>query len=302
MCGSPYLDADGAHASAHCPATYSARMRKHIHLSRVIAVAAKEAGLRTNVEPDTHSLLLGEFTKSECRKIFPKRIDKRYQDQFNAVLNAIELVASSACDMTEAAKYAYVQARIDQLPLVKKEDAVGLRIDVSLENEETGEARWVDVTVVHTGAESYQDKEIKSVNQRQIIAQLASSLALPDPLKASENPSPTLVERTTTKITKYSRLLQVAKKQTTEKKRKQVPVFSTFAISDYGELAPDAADFTEWLVNQYKLKVERDGKRSDGCKPLELVRDFRHRLRIGIQLAVASGCGEMLCRAGHAWG
>jgi len=66
-------------------------------------------------------------------------------------------------------------------------------------------------------------------------------------------------------------------------------------------MAPAAGDLQEWLVNQYKVKCEQAGKRADGCKPADLVRDFRHRLRIGVQMAVAAGCGEMLCRAGQAW-
>jgi hypothetical protein len=275
-------------------------MKKHNFIIRVLARAAKEAGLRVSVEPDTHGLLLGDFSKSACRRIFPKYVSKQYKDKFNEVMNAIDLVASPACAMDEAAKHAYVQARIDQLPAAKRDDHVGLRIDLAVENEETGEAKWVDVTVVHTGCESYQDKEIKAVTARQIAAKLTDNLSLPDPMKA--DPSPMLVERTSAKNSKYSNLLLVAKKQALEKKRKQAPTFFTFAMSDYGETAPVAVEFQEWLVSQYRTKCEREGRRADGCKTVDLVYDFRHRLCIGIQLAVAAGCGEMLRRAGQAWG
>jgi hypothetical protein len=294
-----YLDADGCHASAQCPSAAAGRNKKHNYVARVIARMAKEAGLRVNVEPDTYGLLLGEFSKAECRKIFPKHISKHYRDKFQEVLDAIELVASPTCTMDVVAKRVYVQTRVDALPTVKKEDTTGLRIDVSMENEETGETKWVDVTVVHTGADSYHKKELSAVSSRQITAGLSSALAIPDPFKS--DPSPTLVERTTAKNAKYSRLLLVAKKQTAEKKRKQAPSFFTFAVSDYGEMAPAAVDMQEWLVNQFKIKCEQAGKRADGCKPLDLVRDFRHRLRIGIQMAVAAGCGEMLSRCGQAW-
>jgi hypothetical protein len=298
----PFLDFDGAHAAAHCPAAKAGRLKKHNYLVRVLARAAKEAGLRVNVEPDTHGLLLGEFPKSECRRIFPKHSSKRYRDKFNEVLNAIDLIASAACEMNDAEKHRYVQARIDDLPSVAREDATGLRIDVAIENEETGETKWVDVTVVHTGADSYQERELKAVGKRQIALQISTSLSLPvpDPLKL--NPSPTLVQRETAKVEKYSRLLLIAKKQAAEKKRKQIPTFSTFAVSDYGELSPVAMDLQDWLVNQYRIKCELAGKRADGRRPMDLVRDFRWRLRLGIQLALASGCGEMLNRAGAAWG
>ena len=93
----------------------------------------------------------------------------------------------------------------------------------------------------------------------------------------------------------------MAKKQTKEKKRRQVPVFSTFAMSDYGELAPAALELQEWLVSQFRAKCEATPKRDDGLKPLDLVRDYRFRLQLGVQLALAAGFGEMCYRAGKPW-
>ena len=226
---------------------------------------------------------------------FPETYPAKYKDKFTA----IEMVASPACEMTEAEKYAFVQVRIDALPVVKRDETTGLRIDLAMENKETGEAKWVDATVVHTGAESYQSKELKVMGSRLIAHQLAARITVPDPIAL--DPSPTLLERTTAKNEKYSRLLLVAKKQAVEKKRKQAPVFSTFAMSDYGEMAPEAVALQEWLVNQYRRKCEQDGPRADGCKTVDLVRVFRYKLRIGVQMALAAGCGEMLCRAGQAW-
>ena len=66
-------------------------------------------------------------------------------------------------------------------------------------------------------------------------------------------------------------------------------------------MAPAAVDLQEWLVNQFRVKVERGGKRADGCTVPDLVRNFRQHLRLGIQLAIASGCGDMLRHAGQAW-
>jgi len=154
--------------------------------------------------------------------------------------------------------------------------------------------------VVHTSAASYLKKEMKAVSSRRTAAELSSSLSIPDPFLKSD-PSPILVERTTAKNEKYSRLLLVAKKQAAEKKRKQAPIFSTFAVSDYGEIAPVAQDLQEWIVNQYWVKLEQAGKRADGCKTMDLVRGFRNRLRLGIQMAVATGCGEMMIKAGQPW-
>ena len=176
----------------------------------------------------------------------------------------------------------------------------GLRIDISLENESTGETVWGDVTAVHTAAESYQDKEIKNLCARHISAHVSDVFLGPDPFKL--DPSPTLVERTNAKISKYSRLVHVGKKQAAEKKRKQTPRFAAIAVSDYGEVAPMAADLMEWLVQQFRVRCELAGKRSDGVSTLDRVREFRRDLYTGVQFAIAAGCGEMMCRTGRAWG
>ena len=74
-----------------------------------------EAGLNVRVEPTTYDLLLGEFSKEDCRRIFPKAASRLYQDRFRAVLNALETVSSPACTISAAEKAAYVQVRIDAL-------------------------------------------------------------------------------------------------------------------------------------------------------------------------------------------
>ena len=166
--GAPqYLDADGCHAAAHCPATYGSRMKKHAFIGRVLARAAKEAGLVVRVEPDTYNLLLGEFSKSDCRRI-SKYVSKAYREKFDEVIAATELVASPSCELSEEAKKKLVQSKVDALPTAKREDVTGLRIDIAIENEATGETKWADVTAVHTGAESYRTR--------------SSSLSLPDRL------------------------------------------------------------------------------------------------------------------------
>jgi hypothetical protein len=275
-------------------------MKKHNFITRVLARAGKDAGLGVRVEPDTHSLLLGEFSKSDCRRIFPKNVSKPYREKFDEVIAVTELVASPSCVLSEEAKRTLVQSKVDALPSVNREDATGLRIDIALENETTGETYWGDVTAVHTGSESYRDKELKSLCARQIAAQVSESILVPDPFKL--DPSPLLVDRTTAKISKYSRLVLVGKKQAREKKRKQEPRFAAIAVSDYGELAPMATDLMEWIVQQFRLKCEQAGKRADGISALDRVRDFRRKLYTGVQFAIAAGCGDMLCRAGQAWG
>jgi hypothetical protein len=299
-CKSQFLDADGCHASAHCPASRSAVMKKHNFITRVVAQAGREAGLTVRVEPDTHSLLLDEISRPDCRRIFPKYVSKEYREKFDEVIAVTELVASPDCELSVEAKRALVLAKIDALPSVKREDMKGLRIDFSLENQSTGETVWGDVTTLHPGAESYVAQELKSLAARQISAQVSEAIMVPDPFKL--DPSPLLIDRCAAKISKYSRLVLVGKRQAANKKRVQAPRFNAFAVSDYGEFSPMAADLCEWLVQQFRIKSDEEGKRSDGVASLDRVRDFRRRLYTKVQFAVASGCGEMLVRAGQSWG
>ena len=58
-------------------------------------VAAQQAGLSVRVEPDTHSLLLAQFSKEECRHIFPKVSSSAFKAQFVNVMKAIEVATAS---------------------------------------------------------------------------------------------------------------------------------------------------------------------------------------------------------------
>ena len=78
----------------------------------------------------TYSLLLGEFSKRDCRRIFPKGASKQYLEKFQAVLNALEVVSSPACTITDAEKASYVQIRI-ALSILKEHELKGLRIDAA---------------------------------------------------------------------------------------------------------------------------------------------------------------------------
>ena len=54
--------------------------------------------------------------------MFPRRTSKLYRDRVNAVVNAVELISSPSCAMSDAEKRDYVQTRIDALPAVSKEE------------------------------------------------------------------------------------------------------------------------------------------------------------------------------------
>jgi hypothetical protein len=94
----------------------------------------------------------------------------------------------------------------------------------------------------------------------------------------------------------------VATKQHADGKRVSVPKFSAFIVSDLGELSPAATELQEWLVEQYRVRLKKQGRRDDGCSISELVRQFRHKFKVGIQLAIASGLGAQIQAAGQPWG
>ena len=54
------------------------------------------------------------------------------------------------------------------------------------------------------------------------------------------------------------------------------------------------------LVDQFRRKCIKLGRRSDGVSTS--VRQFRHRFKVGIQMAIATGLGAMLQAAGQPWG
>jgi hypothetical protein len=259
-----------------------------------------EAGLNVRVEPATYELLLGEFSRADCRRLFPKAASKQYMEKFQAVLNALETVSSPACTISAEEKAAYVQVRIDALPLLKSYELKGLRIDAALENPVTGETKWTDVSVMHTSAASYASAELKAVGQKITASSIAATFQVPDYLKAT--PSPSLLKREAEKNFKYSRLITVAQKQTKEKKRLQCPSFNSFIVSDFGDLSPAAVELQEWIVTAYAKKCERDGARLDGCNKQDMVRAFRQKFKLNVQLAIASGLGGMLLTAGQPMG
>ena len=69
-------------------------MKKHTFIMCVVSRACKEAGLLVKVEPDTHGLLLGEFSKADCRRIFPKNASKHFKSLFTDMLAAVDFVAA----------------------------------------------------------------------------------------------------------------------------------------------------------------------------------------------------------------
>ena len=153
---------------------------------------------------------------------------------------------------------------------------------------------------MHTTCLSYQDAELKAVVQRNLSAAVAVEHVVPDALL--HEPSPTLLNKEKHKIEKYSRLIMVATRQYSDGKRASLPKFTPFLVSDFGEMSPAAVELQEWIVEQFRVRLKKQGRRDDGCSSSELVRQFRHKFKVGIQLGIASGLGAMIQAGGQHWG
>ena len=141
------------------------------------------------------------------------------------------------------------------------------------------------------------DKRVKSSCKRNLSTAVANSNSLPDALQY--DPSPTLLDREAKKVEKYSRLVLMANNTG---KRSSLPSFAPFVVSDFGELSPAAADLQEWIVEQFRRKCVKQGARANGTSTSDLVRQFRHKFKVGIQFAMAAGLGAMIQAAGQPWG
>jgi hypothetical protein len=157
---SPFIDANGNHASSKCPATAKARCKKHANIVKVLVTAAQAAGLKVLCEPPTHSLLLGQFSEVNCRRIFPKYASKDYTSRFTNLLAAVDMCSNNP-DLTSLQKQSVLTEHIEALPALKDSDTTGLRLDISLEDVTSGEAYWIDATAVHTTSPSYVTKRLK---------------------------------------------------------------------------------------------------------------------------------------------
>ena len=271
------------------------RCRKHTNVVTVLVTAAQAAGLHVKWEPDTYGLLLGQFSKAECRRIFPRQASKEYDAKFEDVMSTL-LSFSESKDTTLLQQQVLLEEKVRALPELKPDDTTGLRLDLSITDPVTQETKWIDATICHTTSPSYLKKETENAIARQLSLAIATEHQLPD-LKQFE-PSPTLLQRENKKAEKYARLIAIANKQHREGRRPKAPQFIPFVLADSGEYSPQALDLQEWLVSRYK-ESQRRITRTDGVPLTELVRSYRQNLRVSIQLALAAGIGAMLLTAGH---
>src|SRR4051812_31936149 len=74
--------------------------KKHDSITRGLARFAREAGMQASIEPDTFSLLMQEFPKEVCSKLFPLN----FSDLPRGVAQLITSYQGAAGAFTSAAK------------------------------------------------------------------------------------------------------------------------------------------------------------------------------------------------------
>ena len=135
------------------------------------------------------------------------------------------------------------------------------------------------------------------MTKRRISGEIAEEMKVPDAVAST--PSPTLLARELAKKEKYSRLVYVAKKQYLEGKRRAIPQFTPFVLADNGEMIPSSLTLQEWIVDAFRRKCQREGPWADGTSIGHSVTGFRHRLKLAVHFALASGMGVMINAAGR---
>ena len=156
-----------------------------------LMAAAQAAGLQVHWETDTYSLLMGQFSKAECRRIFPKWTTKEYDTKLTQIMDAVLDRAPNSA-VTPQQQQAQLDEMVRALPPLKDADPVELRIDLAVTDPVNGDTFWVDATVCHTNSPSYLRVEGQAAIARQVAMMAVQECKTPDVMGLE--PSPMLVQ------------------------------------------------------------------------------------------------------------
>jgi hypothetical protein len=293
------LDPWGNHDNASCPPTYKARFEGHTKLTRGIVRMAREAGVTAEREPKTHELLLGQFSRSQCAKLFPKTYPKAYMKRAEELVREALTFGAMQPEARRRAEDTWldaVDALDDEAPSLRpselaqdrnKSDRKGLRIDVQLVDD-TGQELWLDGTIGHPLVGARREAEIKRTRERiHSDSKLVRSRTSVTVEKARQDKEET-----------YLLLKLVASKQHTDGKRARMPEFYPVVLTTFGEVGPGATLVREWLCERLGRKLEREGPRADGSEPKQLLNEYRQNFNMMLAEAVAHRVGAMATSAG----
>jgi hypothetical protein len=284
------LDVHGDHANSNCPAAAAGRHLRHNTLKYACHYAAKEAGVVSYTEPETHTVLLNRFTPEACHTLFPQAPNREYKRRVEEVVKDQDAVIAVEDDTKRAALLVDIGRRIDRLTRHRPDSSKGLRLDGQLKDSHSGKELWYDTTCGHPTARRHRAAEFQHTMRRLAATQ-------PEELETLE-PSLTITNLHNDKVQGYALMLAIAKRQVHDGVRTVMPTFAPVALTTSGEACDGTRFLTEWLVNRYSEKLAREGARNDDRKATHLTGDFRFRFKLSLLFAIIKGQAAQLQSAG----
>ncbi len=167
----------------------------------------------------------------------------------------------------------------------------GLRLDGTILHPASGEQVWFDISAVHTTCKTHIKGEVKATLERRMAGREGAS-----------RQSAALTEGYQGKLDRYSLLatMRMVERQVFAGLRSAAPLILPVAvvISTHGEFCPDNVHLQEWLVGQYRARLELEGEREDGVGEDELC-PLRAACGTAGGHGQVKGTAEMLAVAGR---
>ena len=166
-CSKREVDLHGNHANKGCLATLAARGSRHSRLKHVVSYHGAKAGCVVSwvKEETTPELLLHQFTRAQCRTMFPKRAKQKLAKQARQLERELR-AATTLAPAERETKQAELGKRVQEL-LDSVEKGAGLRLDGTIVHPPSGEEVWYDTTTVHTTCHTKLKKELAFTHKRQ---------------------------------------------------------------------------------------------------------------------------------------
>ena len=112
-----------------------------------ICQAAQAAGCIVNNEPQTHNLLLQQFSPDECRALFPKNASKEVIKEIEDIKKELAIVEQLPPGPEKMNRRLDISNTCKMMH--KHHKTNGLRIDLEIIDPYTNEVRWIDATCIH---------------------------------------------------------------------------------------------------------------------------------------------------------
>jgi len=261
-----------------------------------VRYAALKAGVQVCTgDVDTYKLLQGEFSKAQCKLLFPKAATKAYTDETRRLLDRFEQVAKLRGDEQREARQD-LQQQFEALQRLQDQSCQptdhktgqrkGLRLDIQLTNRD-GDSLILDPTVVHSTAASRRQAEVALSWARKLgVAAMRRKEAA------------AITVRTAEKHKTYGPLLATLASQQLRGVRGTVPTFLPLVATTHHELGEGFGQLEGFLLAAYQQRLEDEGERPDGLVATDLLASFLTEFRFDVHCAIAKGQAQMQLAAG----